>query len=370
VELDQNGALLLAIKTYVAWTGDLSVLADHRPRIRVLAEFALRYVFRHSPSGLLHNRREYWERHAAYGIEDGMELAHQLFASLGLSAAADLARHAGWMEEATKWDAEARRLKQAMLLDERYGMIHEERFIKRRKVGGDVQWGVEPTSSANLPPGTPLAGPGPHFLDPDTSSVLPIALQFVDPRGKLACNTLAAVEELWNQRWTGGGYGRYHASSEPDSVGPWPFASIFVARAYWEAGDDEKVWRILRWLGEAGAKGGSWFEFYGTRPVPPCPQIGIIPWTWAEIVVFFIHHVFGVRPGLGDLWLRPRLPSGVDQAEATVSLDKHRVHLDLRRARSGEADTITVNDETTGYAGDGLRLPRPQSDLHVAVILR
>jgi hypothetical protein len=370
VELDQNGELLLAIKAYVEWTGDVSILAAHRQRIRAVAEFPLRGVFRHSPSGLLHNRREYWERHAVYGIEDGMELTHQLFASLGLSAAADLARHAGWTEEAGRWNAEANRLKQGMLFDKRYGMVHDGRFIKRRKADGDVQWEAEPAPDAMLPPGAPLGAAGPHLLNPDTSSVLPIALEFTDPRGNLARNTLAAVEDLWDQRWGGGGYGRYHASSEPDSPGPWPFASIFVARAYWEAGEDEKVWRILRWLGEAGgAKAGSWFEFYGPRPVPPCPQIGIIPWTWAEIVVFFIHHVLGVRPGLDELWLRPRLPSGVDRAEAALSLGEHRLHLELRRARTGESGTITVNGATEPYAADGLRLPRPQADLHVEIIM-
>jgi len=371
VELDQNGALLLAIKAYVEWTGDVSILGAYRQRIRALAEFPLRSVFRHSPSGLLHNRREYWERHAVYGIEDGMELTHQLFASLGLSAAADLARHAGWTEEATRWEADAGRIKRAMLSDDRYGMVHDGCFIKRRKVSGDVHWEIEPAAGANLPPGTPLAGRGPHLLNPDTSSVLPIALEFVDPRGELARNTLASMEELWNQSWTGGGYSRYHVSSEPDSPGPWPFASIFVARAYWEAGEDEKVWRILRWLGEAGrSKAGSWFEFYGPRPVPPCPQNGIIPWTWAEIVVFFINHVLGVRPGLNDLLLRPRLPSGVDRAEATLSLDAHRLHLELRRARSGESNTITVNGATSAYPAGGLHLPRPRADLNVKIILR
>lgn len=369
VELDQNGELLLALKTYVDWTGDVSVLSAHRGRIRAIAEFPLREVFRHQQSGLLHNRREYWERHAIHGIEDGMELVHQLFGSLGLSAAAELARHAGWTEDEARWDAEADRLKQAMLFDARYGMVHDGRFIKRRKVSGDVYREAEPTPHANLPPGTPLAGPGSHLLDPDTSSVLPIALEFVDPRGKVARNTLAAAEELWNQRWDGGGYGRYHVSSEPDSPGPWPFASLFVARAYWEAGEDEKVWRILRWLGEAtGGKAGSWFEFYGPRPTPPCPQIGIIPWTWAEIVVFFIHHVFGVRPGLGDVLLRPRLPAGIDRGEVKLSIGAHRLHLELRRARPGEDNTSSVNGATVPYAADGLRLPRPQTDLHVEIV--
>jgi len=369
VELDQNGELLLAIQAYVAWTGDVSILSAHRRRIRAVADFPLRNVFRHPASGLLHNRREYWERHAIHGIEDGIELVQPLFASVGLSAAADLARHAGWAEDAARWEAEARRLKQAMLFDERYGLVDGGRFIKRRKVNGEVHREADPTPHANLPPGTPLAGPGPHLLDPDTSSILPIALEFVDPHGTLARNTLAAVEELWNQRWNDGGYSRYHVSSEPDSPGPWPFASIFVARAYWEAGEDEKVWRVLRWLGEtASPKAGSWFEFYGPRPVPPCPQIGIIPWTWAELVTLFIHHVFGVRPALTGLRLRPRLPSGVDQAEATLSLGARRLHVELRRARPGEAGAVRVNGVKTDDTADGLRLPRPEGDLHVAIV--
>jgi len=369
VELDQNGELLLATKTYVEWTGDESILSSHRRRVKALAEFPLREVFRHGPSGLMHNRREYWERHSVHGIEDGIELVHPLFTSLGLSAAAELARHAGWSDDAKRWDAEADRIKRAMLSDERYGLVHEGRFIKRRRVDGQVQWEADPLPGADLPPGTPLEGPSPHFMNPDTASVLPIALEFVDPRGELARKTLAAVEEIWNQRWDTGGYARYNVTSEPDSPGPWPFASLFVARAYWEAGEDERVWRILRWLGEkASPNAGSWFEFYGPRPVPPCPQIGNIPWTWAEVVVLFIHHILGVRPGLNELRLRPRLPSGVEHAEATLSLGEHRLHLELRRARAGEEHAVTVNGARTPYAAEGLRVPRPQGDLHVKII--
>ena len=369
-ELDQNGELLQAVKNYLEWTGDTSVLVEHKQRIHALAEYPLRDVFRHEPSGLLHNRREYWERHALYGIEDGMEMVYQLFVPIGLTAAADLARHAGWPEEeAKRWDREAERIKRAMLFDERFGMVHEGRFIKRRKVDGQVQWELNALPDANLPPGVPLAGPGPHYLNPDTESALPIALEFIDPRGELARNTLAAVEELWNQNWDFGGYGRYHVTSEPDAPGPWPFASLFVARAYWEAGEDEKAWRILHWLGEtASPRAGSWFEFYGPRPTPPCPQVGIIPWTWAEIVIFFIHHVFGVRPGLNDLRLRPRLPRGIDWAETDVTIGAHRLHLKLRRAKQGEGNTIIVDGMKQSYSPEGIRLPRPQADMHVELV--
>ena len=44
------------------------------PRITALAEYPLRPEFRHGPSGMLSGSREFWERHAAHGIEPGLEL--------------------------------------------------------------------------------------------------------------------------------------------------------------------------------------------------------------------------------------------------------------------------------------------------------
>jgi hypothetical protein len=214
-----------------------------------------------------------------------------------------------------------------------------------------------------------LANAEPHYLEPDTSTVLPIALEFVDPRGELARNTLADVEQLWNQRWDHGGYGRYHVSSEPDSPGPWPFASLFVARAYFEAGDDDKVWRVLNWLRSVpGGRAGAWFEFYGPRPIPPCPQIGVIPWTWAEIACFFIHHLLGVRPGYAELVLRPRLLAGLDRVEARLWLRGHTLRVGMRRARSGEKAALVVAGESQPYSPSGVRLPMPSADLDVQVV--
>ena len=99
--------------------------------------------------------------------------------------------------------------------------------------------------------------PGAHWLNPDTCVTLPVAFRFIAPDSELARRTLDSVEPLWNQEWQTGGYGRYHVSSEPDSPGGWPFASIFVARAAVEAGMPERAWRVLRWLDTAhGRRGG------------------------------------------------------------------------------------------------------------------
>jgi hypothetical protein len=59
VELDQNGFLLYALQQYVLWTGDLDLVAASWARIEAIAAYPLRSEFRHEPSGLLHNRREF-----------------------------------------------------------------------------------------------------------------------------------------------------------------------------------------------------------------------------------------------------------------------------------------------------------------------
>jgi hypothetical protein len=185
-----------------------------------LAIFPLEPVFRHPEVFLLHNQREFWERHSLFGIEDGMELMYQFYPSLGLNDAASLASLLGRDQEARVWQESAESIKHAMLFDAKYALVHEGHFIKRRKVDGNIQTETFLREPDAFPPSIPLRQPGPHYLNPDSSIALPIAMEFIDPRGELAQNTLAYLEQLWNLRWDIGGYGRYHVTSEPDSPGP------------------------------------------------------------------------------------------------------------------------------------------------------
>ena len=359
-EFDQNGVLLFALEAYVDWTGDETLLARHRAKIEKTARFPLRKAFRHRGSGLLRNRREFWERHAAHGIRDGMELAHQLFVSMGLASAARLARRTGDARQARAWSERAGRLRKATLGPGKYSLVENGRLTKRRDATGAVQSEVRPLRGSGLPARTPLFEKGRHFLDPDTSTALPIAWEFVDPAGRVARRTLARLERLWNQRWKGGGYGRYHVTSEPDSPGPWPFASLFVARACLEAGNDRKVRRVLDWLGRLpGSKAGSWFEFYGPRPVPPYPQVGVVPWVWAEMIFLFIHHLLGVRPEENSVRVRPRLLAGQPRMEASVRLRSGRLDISVRRARRGERPAFVVGPRRFPYRKAGITLPYP-----------
>ncbi|MFI5357778.1 MAG: hypothetical protein ACHQ4G_10625 [Opitutales bacterium] len=352
VELDQNGILLCTLKDYVLWTGNLDLVRRHWAKVAAATEFPLQAVFRHPESGLLVNCREFWERHRVHGIQPGLELIYQCYVAHGLAAAAILARMTGHAAEAARWDAEGARLKDALLHHPRFRMHDRRGFIKRRGPDGQVQETVTAGPAAQLPTAVPLGGPGPHFLNPDTSAVLPIALGMIPADSPLARRTLKSMDALWNQDWRTGGYGRYHVTSEPDSPGGWPFASLFVARAAVEMGDEARFWRVLRWLDRVpGARAGTWFEFYGRRLAPPFPQVGIVVWNWAELIVLYVQHLLGVRPGEYGLSLSPRLPAGLAGATAALTLGGRRLHLKVRRR--GKTLEVTVNGRVRRAGPDG-----------------
>jgi hypothetical protein len=373
VELDQNGILLLGLEAYACWTGDRDIVEENWKAVSSAADFPLGDAFRHRASGLLLNRREFWERHAAHGIAPGMELAHQLFVSLGLSSAARMARLLSREGEAGRWEREAVRLKKAVLEDDRYRLLDGGRFIKRRGPDGAVQDSVIPEETAGLPDESPLAKPGGHLLNPDTGSALPIALEFIPGRSAPAAATLEDLEALWNQAWSGGGYGRYHITSEPDSPGPWAFPSLFVARACAESGDVERVWRVLRWLESlpSGKTSGSWFEFYGERLSPPFPQAGIVPWTWAEMIFLLVRHLLGVRPELDRLRLKPRLLPGLGRLRARLPLRDGFLSMEISPGGGGAIADVRSSARILGRNDEEVSMAYPASgDLHVRVEFR
>jgi GH15 family glucan-1,4-alpha-glucosidase len=359
-ELDQNGALLFALKNYVLWTDSQELIAKHWDKIAATAEFPLSDVFLHKRSGLLANRKEYWGRRQNHGIVKGMELAHQLFAAIGLSAASTLASLVSRESEASRWKAEAERIKNAMLDDSQYGLIDSRGFIKRRSIDGIIQEIVKPLPKAQLPEGVPLSSKGEHHLNPDATSVLPIAMSFIFPDSPLASLTLDSVEELWNQAWKDGGYGRYNESSELDSPGAWPFPSLFIARSYVETGDFDKMWRVVQWLNKVpGALSGSWFEFYGHRSAPAFSQVGITPWTWAEMLILLIHHIIGIQPEVDHVRIRPKLIPGIEKIRASFLLRDSKIDIEIKSGRK---------KRSYGFRSNGKIIQSSEKEAHISYL--
>jgi GH15 family glucan-1,4-alpha-glucosidase len=368
IELDQNGQLLSTLWTHWAWTGSDTLIRNHWPRIRATADFALDPVYRDARTGLVKNTREFWERSMGHGLREGYELTYQCWNIVGWRRAAEMAEVVGDSASAARWLDAADRMRKSLLGDATHSFIRDGRLVKRLLADGAPQWTMEPPRREALPPGMPLRVEPVSYCNPDAASVYPMLLGVVDAEGDVARRTLESMEPLWNQRWDIGGYGRYHVTGEPDSPGPWPFASLFIARAYLEAGDSAKALRVLRWLQSVpGGRSGAWFEYYGTRPVPPLPPVAVIPWTWAEIVTLFVHHVLGVRPDPKGVTVMPRLLDGMKDVRAVLRLNGRALSLRIRRGMGREA--AFVDGAEIQRRSGAARLARPERDMAVEIWL-
>lgn len=126
--------------------------------------------------------------------------------------------------------------------------------------------------------------------------------------------------------------------------------------------------RILEWLlGTQGGIAGAWFENDGPRIAPPYPQVGIPPWTWAELITLFVHHLLGVRPDARGITLRPRLLEGVDGMASSVRVRDRHLALSVRRAPPDEAPRALVGGTETRWDPRGIRIPLPSSDISVEI---
>ena len=321
-ELDQMGGVLDALRSYVDWTGDDSLVREYRSRLVPMIERPLQPEFRHA-NGMVHNRREYWERE----FDDGFELIYQVYVALGLRRAASLAEPLGAMERAPLWRQEAARTLQATLHDPVLSLVEDGRLIKRRSVSGERVRFIH-IGGAN--PDVPVATEKVSLAEPDTQTALAIALGVVDPHSLLARNSLDDLEKLWNARWFGGGYERYHSSAEPDQPGPWTFPTCFLLRAQHDAGLFARSRRSLEWLNTVqGGRSGAWFE---EIPIirSQAPTAGILPWVSAEVTVFVVRHMLGVRFEDGQLLLRPTLYPGSSHTEADLRFRQNRLKLEIQ----------------------------------------
>ena len=361
IELDQNGELLYSLWTHWIWTGNDSIIRHDWPKIKAVANYVLRPEFLNPATGLLKNSREFWERDPGFGVKEGYELAYQVWNIVGLELVADIARHMKDPASARTWFEASAKMKSSFLHDPKFSFVRNGMFVKRLLPNGDVQTTFEPPNRKSMPPGVPLNVEKVSYCDPDTASVYPIILGLIDPKSPIAAKTLESMEQLWNQRWTAGGYARYNVTSEPDSPGPWPFPTMYLVRAYFDAGNDEKAWRSLDWLLKApGGKAGAWFECYADRPVPP---LGIVPWTWAELAIFFVYHLLGVRPTKNELIVHPRLMSSLDKAKATLTLRGQTIDLTISRAEK-EAMAL-VNGKHVPLVNGVLKLPPPKKGISI-----
>ena len=357
-QFDQMGELLHLLRNYRDWTGDDSLVREHRELLLALIERPLMPQFRDA-TGMVHNRREFWERH----FRDAYELAYQTYVIVGLREAAELAPSLGAEDRAARWRAEADRMLQSLLSHPSRALVENGRLIKRRDVTGKVA--DDPAEFPGFKPDVPMRSEKHHRITPDCSASFPIFFRIVDPRGEIARRTLDDLEGLWNARWSDGGYDRYHTSSQPDQPGAW-FTSTLVLRAQHEAGMWQRSRRTLEWLNSCpGGRAGTWFEEIPSNR-SQMRTCGLVPWTSGDLAVFVVRHYLGVDFANGQVVIRPALYPKSPPATADLRFRQARLRLEI--TGSGQILHAVVNGAEMKPADDGsLRLPRDFQGGKVAI---
>jgi hypothetical protein len=337
-ELNGNGSVLDALWHYWHWSGDASLMKGNWKRISAIADYPLRQEFQH-PSGLLKTRRDFWERLPWMGIAEGFELGHQVYCTVGLRRAAEMAEAVGDDAAAGRWREASERIYDAMLNDPKFSLVEDGHFIHRRLVDGSVQTALQPDYDYSHPeyisylPRTFEGGTQPKPCEPDITEALPIVYGLVDPRSDLALVTLDRLCSLWNPNGYGG-YARYNIASDPDSPGAWAFATAFMAAAEIEAELGERSCETIEWLLEAAGAGGCWFEYYGERKTPPFPPVGVIVWGWAQYILLVVKHIVGVRVAEKEIRITPKF-IGI---EHTVRFGAHTIRVTVEGYNAATLD--------------------------------
>ena len=341
-QFDQMGELLHALKVYRDWTGDDTLMREHHTKLVLMVERPLKPVFQ-GPTGLVHNRREFWER----TLDDAYELAYQTYIILGLRDAAALAEPLEATAQAERWRHEADRIYEAAFGLPGGALIQDGRLIKRRSVNGEPVRKIHFAASA---PDVPLKTERMNLAEPDATMALPIAYGLVPARSVLARNTLDELEKLRDGRWFGGGYERYHSSGQCDQPGPWPFASCFILRAQHEAQDWERSRRTLEWLNTVqGGRTGAWFEEIPL--VRSQSAAGIVPWTSGEVSLFIVRHLLGVSVEGGEIILKPALYPGSPPLQADLRFRQGRLRLEI--PGGGTIKSALINSRRVSPRQDG-----------------
>ena len=346
-QIDTNGIRLWAVWLYTAFTGDERVARDHWPRVRALVDVFFDPIRWVPEARMLASTRDCWERWRNCGLLPGFELEHQLWASIGLAKAGELAAVVGETSLAGRCRKRSEQVWQAVLSHPRFALVHGGRFMKRRTLDGAIQ------KTANA-----YRGARTGYLEPDSSELQPIISGLVDPDSACARATLRAMEALWNQGglWKGGGYTRYNITSDPEPAsGPWPGVTLMVARAALAARQWDTWKRAMDWIYRSAAPTWTLFEHYDFAAADKKNRRwyrgGIIPWlSFAEPSMLMVQDMLGFRADLEGFSLQPILPPGIRSVDARVPWRGKRVSIHVRG--SGRTCRSVMVDGTPSGAFD------------------
>ena len=360
---------------YWVHSRDDAFIREHWDRIKAVADLPLRSEFWVEEAQMVQSTRDIRERDfERHGLEPGFDLGHQMWVTLGLEKAADMATLLGEDDTAALWSSRSAAMWNAVVSHSDFALVEDDHFMFRRRLDGTFQRTAGASVYVHRPSAEPTTQMYPRNLyreselDPSAFEAWPIALGLVHPESDLARRTLVRMEALWNDEWDFGGYGLHNANSEITKLGPWPMSFYMITQAAVEAGNWDTVRRNIEWvMNTPDGRGYMWWEY---RDADPERQIdhGVIPWlAFGEAVALIVRNIVGFQPLPNGVLIRPRLIPGSGGGSAPLRVGKHTLDLTIH---NGGRDVVraTVDGSPHSVTDSGaLELAVPNADMRVEI---
>jgi hypothetical protein len=380
-QADMSGIRLHALWEYWKFTDDYSIIQKNWEKIIKIAENPLDENFWSDEANMIIRTRDCWERDEIFGIKPGFELFHQMWLSIGLKHASEMADHIGENKLKVRWEKKAKIIWDAVLKNKKFSLIENGHFIKRKLLDGSVQKYSYPYEEFKK-----------GELEPDSTEVYPIIMKMVDPKGKLAISTLKHVSKLKNQDglWDFGGYSRYNITSDPayngfghpdkskiigvHTAGPWPLSTIWMADAALESEKYEIALDAIKWIYDIGKPTLCWFEHIDhkakNKQYTTFYNSGIVPWvSYGELTILIIKHLIGFNVDSTGIIISPHIIPGIEQITAKIRYRKW--FLNIKIYGWGRIEDVKINNfNLDSFDKDFFRIDDIRSNLDIQIFLK
>ncbi len=121
---------------------------------------------------------------------------------------------------------------------------------------------------------------------------------------------------------------------------------------------------------DMGDTAGSWFEFYGWRPIPPCPPPGVIPWTWAELQICLVHNMLGIRPEKDKIIIRPKILGLTDKIMGSFLIAGKELSFKMHISPETKEPYAILNKKTKIMLKNGaIEIPKNLDKINLEIFL-
>jgi cellobiose phosphorylase len=122
---------------------------------------------------------------------------------------------------------------------------------------------------------------------------------------------------------------------------------------------------------EVGGNSGTWFEFYGWRPVPPCLPPSVVPWVWAEVLTCLVYNMLGIRPEKDVIVIRPKILNLTNEIESKFTIAGKEVNIKISSSSKVKVSYALLNEKKKlNFKNGQIKIPKSLNKINLEIYLK